>query len=274
MAVTSFVPTIWSAALQGNLDKSLVAAALVNTDYQGDLAYGKTVTVNRIGAVTVAPYDPNSTTITPEQITTTSDDLDVDQARYFAIKLDDVDAAQVRAPLLNATVQRGAYALRDEIDQFVLGLMTDAASVVATDYDVLAANQSAFGLLVSLGTELTNNAVPRAGRFAIVSPDFEAQLVLDTRLNRATDAGDAVAREGFIGRAAGFDIFVSHNIAANTIVAGTNIAASYVGQVDRVEAYRDPASFSDIVRALVVFGGHVFEPDALVQATFVVGAGS
>ena len=54
MALSDFKPTIWSAALQGHLDKALVAGSVVNTQYEGELTYGNSIVINKVGAVAVA----------------------------------------------------------------------------------------------------------------------------------------------------------------------------------------------------------------------------
>jgi hypothetical protein len=274
MALSDFKPTIWSAALQGHLDKALVAGSVVNTAYQGDLTYGNSIVINKVGAVSVANYDPDATTISPTAVTTVGQSLDIDTAKYFAIKVDDVDAAQARASVLNDATQRGAYAFADAIDSALLEAMVDGAdgdNAVGTDeapYLVNVTGQSAYSFLVELGQKLTEAKTPLSGRFAIVSPAFAAKLVLDDRLNRATTTGDAVAATGLVGEAAGFRVLVSHNVATYKVIAGHEVSTAFVQQVNKVEAYRDPATFSDVVRALVVVGFKVIEAPALAVGTW------
>lgn len=269
MALTSFKPTIWSAALQGHLDKALVAGSVVSTQYEGELTYGKSITINKVGAVSVAAYDPDATSISPAAVTTTGQTLDIDVAKYFAIKVDDVDAAQARASVLDEATRRGAYAFADAIDQELLQAMIDGRASGndvgsgASPYFINVTGQSAYGLLVELAQKLTEAKAPMSGRFAIVTPAFAAKLVLDERLNRATLAGDSVAAAGMVGEAAGFRVLVSHNLEANRVLAGHEVSTAFVEQVNKVEAYRDPATFSDVIRALVVCGFKVVEPSAI-----------
>lgn len=274
MALSDFKPTIWSAALQGHLDKALVAGSVVNTAYQGDLTYGNSIVINKVGAVSVANYDPDATTIAPTAVTTVGQSLDIDTAKYFAIKVDDVDAAQARASVLNDATQRGAYAFADAIDQELLQAMIDGRDAGndvgsnASPYFVNVTGQSAYGLLVELAQKLTEAKTPLSGRFAIVTPAFAAKLVLDERLNRATVAGDSVAATGLVGEAAGFRVLVSHNLEAGKVLAGHEVSTAFVQQVNKVEAYRDPATFSDVVRALIVCGFKVIEAPAIALGTW------
>ena len=61
MAVTSFIPELWSARLLNTLDKSHVATNFVNRDYEGEIsAQGDTVHINTIGAITVGDYTRNT----------------------------------------------------------------------------------------------------------------------------------------------------------------------------------------------------------------------
>ena len=269
MGLADFKPTIWSAALQGHLDKSLVAGSVVNTQYESELTYGKSIVINKIGAVSVADYDPDATTISPAAVTTTDQTLNVDVAKYFAIKVDDVDAAQARASVLDDATRRGAYAFADAIDSELLSTMIDdraGANDVgsgASPYFINVTGQSAYSLLVELAAKLTQAKVPMTDRFAIVTPAFAAKLVLDDRLNRASVSGDNVATSGMVGEAAGFRVLVSHNMTENLVLAGHDVSTAFVQQVNKVEAYRDPATFSDVIRALVVCGFKVIEPTAL-----------
>ena len=68
MAVTSFIPKLWSARLLAHLDKAHVVANLVNRDYEGEIkAYGDTVKINQIGAITVSDYTKNTDISDPQE---------------------------------------------------------------------------------------------------------------------------------------------------------------------------------------------------------------
>ena len=71
MAITTFIPELWSARLLYALEKSHVATNLVNRDYEGVIAnQGDTVHINSIGAVTVKDYTKNTNIADPEVLTT------------------------------------------------------------------------------------------------------------------------------------------------------------------------------------------------------------
>ena len=124
MSVANFIPTIWSARLLAHLDKAHVYAALVNRDYEGEIKnYGDTVKINQIGDVTIKDYTKGKDIDDPEELSGDQNTLTIDQAKYFNFSIDDVDAAQVNPKLMDAAMQRSAYAMNDTTDLFLANLL-------------------------------------------------------------------------------------------------------------------------------------------------------
>lgn len=98
MAVTNFIPQVWSARLLAHLDKAHVLTNLVNRDYEGEIRqYGDTVKITQIGDITIKDYVTNTDIDDPQELTTEQQLLVIDQQKYYAFQIDDVDAAQARA---------------------------------------------------------------------------------------------------------------------------------------------------------------------------------
>jgi N4-gp56 family major capsid protein len=282
MSILRFKPEIWSANLLVALRKQLVygGPTVVNHDYEGDIAeYGDTVRITSISRPTISTYTPNSTTITPEQIQDAQRTLTIDQSKYFAFSVDDVDARQARGNVLPQAADEAAYGLADVIDQYLASFYTG----------VTAANQvgssgSAIGLvggsnrffydevLVALRTKLTKANVPTMGRYVIVDPDSYGSLLKDDRFVKVNESGTADAlRNGLVGRAAGFDIYESNNTPNPTgtvrvVQAGTRSAISMAEQINKTEAYRPQSSFSDAIKGLALYGAKLLRPDNLAIA--------
>ena len=93
MAITTFIPTIWEARLLAHLDKALIYGNLCNRDYEGDISQaGDTVIINQIGDIAIKDYKKTED-ITLDDVDGTPTQLKIDQQKYFAFKVDDVDAA-------------------------------------------------------------------------------------------------------------------------------------------------------------------------------------
>lgn len=265
MAVTNFIPELWSAQLLAHLDKVHVFASLVNRDYEGEIrAYGDTVHINQIGDISINDY--TGTLSDPEALDGTEQLLVIDQKKYFNFKLDDVDTAQTNPKLMGPAMERASYAMNDVTDQYLAGLMVagvDTDHIITATVSDLAVAGAAYEYLVDLGTKLNEANVPMVGRWAVVDPAFYGYLQKDQRFTgNGTDFNRAVLENGIIGAAAGFQIHLSNNGGASAIV-GTPAAGSFAEQLVEMEALRAQNAFADIVRGLHVFGAKIVQPKCL-----------
>ena len=283
MSVVNFIPQVWSGKLLAALDKALVygQAGIVNRDYEGEIKQaGDTVKINSIGDVTIKSYTRNSDIDAPQELTDAQQMLAITQEKYFNFAIDDVDRAQTKPDVMGESMRRSAYGLRDAADQFIAAKYTEvpSANMVGTDGSpktptANTAGTAAYEYLVDLGVILDNNNVPSEGRFCIVPPWFHGLMQKDDRFVKyGQPPQDAVLTNGFIGRAAGFDIAKSNNVpnTSNTlykIIAGHPMAFSYAEQIVKVEAFRPERRFSDAVKGLHVYGGKLVRPYAWALLT-------
>lgn len=274
MAVTHFIPEIWSAELLTSLKKSLVYAGptVVNRNYEGDIAQaGDTVKITSISRPTIATYTKGSTTITPEQLTDAQRSLLIDQSKYFAFEVDDIDMAQSAngGALLSEAAQEAAYGLRDVADAYVAGLYTGADSANALGTVSVTSAALAVSTLISLGTKLNVANVPMEGRFVVVPPWYYALLLGSDLFARVDASGSSEGlRNGIVGRAFGFDVLMSNNAPLVTgddyaVMAGYPGAISFAEQIVSTEAYRPEDSFSDAIKGLHVYGAKLIRPSGI-----------
>ena len=274
MSVTNFIPELWSKRINQKLRKSLVFGSVVNTDYEGEIGSGgDTVKINSIGDVTIGNYVPNSTSITPEQLNDYQTTLSIDTKKYFAFKVDDVDKAQVNANVMDEAMQSAAWGLKNAADESIAALYTGAANTITT---TAIDSTNAFAAVLTLGQYLSQENIPEDGRWLVIPPWFKTKLLLAKALVTDNGAAADAFTNGKVGRVGGFDVYESNNVSNDGttyyIMAGTRKAISFAAQVNKVEAYRPEASFSDAVKGLYVYGTKVVYPDALAVLTATVGA--
>lgn len=281
MSIATFIPEVWSRRLLTALRRAHVYGMLVNRDYEGEIAAaGDTVRINTVGDPTVDDYVPNVTEVEPEELSTAQQSLLVDQAKYFAFKVDDVDARQAAGNLIPEGMSNAGFRLRDTSDAFLELLIrtgVQASNVLTPVDDALSADAEVFyDTLVDLGTVLTENDVPTEGRWAVCPAWVYGFLLKDPRfVSFATSDSAATRANGRVGMAAGFDIHVSNNNPEHTtgfypVHAGHNIAVSFAEQVpsNTTEAYRPEKGFSDAVKGLHVYGAKVVRPQSLATVDF------
>jgi hypothetical protein len=283
MAILRFRPEIWAASLLVALQKRLVyaQAGVVNRDYEGEISQaGDTVRISSISDPTIGTYVPNVTAVAPEELTDFQRTLTIDQAKYFAFYVDDVDARQAKGNVLPTAMMRAAYKLADQADQFIAGLYTgvqtvnfpsSGAAITFTAIGTTPTEEFYNKVLVPLKVLLDQANVPTEGRYVVVPPWGHAMLLLSSLFSRFDGQGTSdVSRNGLVGRAAGFDILVSNNvplISADFVVqAGVDSAVSFAEQINQVMAYRPEAKFADAVKGLYLYGGKLVRPDSIACA--------
>jgi N4-gp56 family major capsid protein len=285
VSILNFRPEIWSANLLVALRKNLVYRSLTNSDYEGEITQaGDTVRITSVGRPTIGTYVPNQTVISPEQVQDSQRTLVVDQSKYFAFQVDDVDQRQARGNVIPQSVNEAAYGFADVIDQYIASLYTGAqtANVIASSGSPVSIatatnpNDAYNKVLVPLRTALTKANVPMAGRLVVVSPDLVGALLEDSRFVKVNESGtEEGLRNGIVGRAAGFDILESNNVpvptgGVQTIIAGNSTAITFAEQINQIEAYRPQSSFSDAVKGLMLYGAKLVRPDAIATAYVAV----
>ncbi|MEG2272978.1 MAG: hypothetical protein RSC05_11955 [Acinetobacter sp.] len=274
MALTTFLPTIWSARLLAHLDNAHVFANLVNREYEGEIsAYGSSVKINQIGAVTAKKYTKNTDITAPEELSATDKTLTINQQDYFNFQVDDIDKAQARASVMDDAMRRAAYALGEVSDKFLANTMATGATIaIAGDTALTAAN--IYETMVKFKVAMDKRNTPAMGRWIVLPPEAVGLIALDQRFsNTAGQLGQDTVKNGWVSKAVGFDIYMSNNVpfastgSKYTILAGTNMACSYAEQIVETEGYRMEKRFADAVKGLHVYGATVTESEAIYKAS-------
>ena len=141
-------------------------------------------------------------------------------------------------------------------------------------------------LIARMARQLDTGNVDSRGRYLVVDPIFMEMLKdEDSRLLNA-DFGGAGLQNGLVaGNIHGFRVHVSNNLPTDgtgpgtsgttaqddnfgIILAGQEEAVATAEQINKVENYRDPDSFADIVRGMHLYGRKILRPQALVTARY------
>lgn len=281
MSIQKFRPEIWSPVLLVALRKALVYSVFTNRDYEGEIAEaGDTVRITSIGRPTIQTYVPNSTVITPEQVNDSQRTLVVDQSKYFAFAVDDVDARQAAGNVITQAMDEAAFGMADVVDQFIASFYTSIQS--ANQLGSIGVNSATTPtdaydkVLVPLKVKLDKANVATQGRSVVITPDLHGCLLRDARFVKVNESGtEQGLRDGLVGRAAGFDILLSNNAPNTTgsefaVIAGSDRAITFASQISKTEAYRPQSSFSDAIKGLALYGAKNVRPDSLASALVTV----
>lgn len=119
----NFSPVIYSKNVQLAFRKASTVEDITNSDYFGEIAnMGDSVKIIKEPEVSVQAY-ARGTQITAQDLDDEDFTLVVDQANYYAFKIDDIEAAHSHVNFMQMASDRAAYRLRDNYDQDILAYL-------------------------------------------------------------------------------------------------------------------------------------------------------
>lgn len=275
---SAFIPQLWSQKLSQMLDKNCVMLQCVNRNWEGEIKnQGDTVKI-------ITPADVTVSTLTSDNIeyatlTPTSQDLVIDQKKFFAFKIDDVAQVQANGDIMEAHLGNAKKAIEEVQDAYLLSLHTDVVeenTVGSEDAPIALDKTTIYEQFVKLSLALKNSDAVHSGvkPWVVINPNVEAYLLQSPEFISAYNVADETLREGSIGRIAGMDVLVSTNLTEVDgkyyVLAGTNDAITFASQLAKIESLRDKDSFSDLVRGLYLYGAKTVQPKALAKMIVAV----
>jgi hypothetical protein len=288
MALDNMIPTVWSARMLANLDMNFVYGNAINRDYQADAIYGNIINIFKMSEVTIGDYVKNTDISAPEVLSADKLTITIDQQKYFNIYIDSIDEAQTKPNIMDAAMGRTAYAMALKVDSFIAGLYTGASKKIGTAAaPVTPTVTDIYGYLTTAAAFLDQANVPQSGRYMIMNPAGVKLLKDSGEMLSDTPTGDivrtfgmfggaGVVPNGYKGRIANFDIWMSNHVptedAATSIwTAGHNMGISMVDSLNSIEGYVPEKRFGEAVKGLYVYGAALTQPGAVVPIYTTIG---
>ena len=334
----NFSPIIYSKQAQIALRRSAVTNAITNNSYFGEIAnQGDTVRIQKEPDVTVNSLQRH-TGISVDKLDDSDFSLTIDQANYFAFKMDDIEEQFANVDFTSLAADRAAYKMADAMDTDVLSYLsghTTAGAFITTSAgdkqttetatgEYITANHldaTDFGNLTISGSATAGDSVPLAprlpgatalsattvspltvlarmarkmdqanvesrGRWVVLDPVFIEMLKDEDSRMLNGDFGGAGLQNGLVlNNIHGFRVYQSNALPAagtgagtsgttaqstnyGVIVAGQDDAVASAEQINKVENYRDPDSFADIVRGMHLYGRKILRPETLISVRY------
>ena len=269
--IDSFIPEIWAAELLITKEKALVYAARANRNYEGEIKkHGDRVKISQVGDVAINTYTKNSTSaLTIQFLQDAQIFLDIDQAKTFGFRVDDIDKAQIDINFRQEAMRKAGYKLNDVADQYLAGKYADCAiSRNSSSSPVSMTSSNVEVEFMMMGQLMDEANAPQSGRFAIIPPWVKTKISL-AGIKSLSDNNDTYIN-GYIGKAFGFDFYVSNNVnkdstawADSKVICGIDGETfTFAEQLLNLETYRMTSEgFGDVVKGLQVYGGRILQAD-------------
>jgi len=263
-----FIPEVFSKKLQAKFYAQTVLSEVTTNEYEGEISgLGNKVNIRAVPAVTVADY---TGTLSYSDVTSSTIELNIDKAKSYAFKVDDILRTQADIDFMNEAAKDAAQNMKIEIEQDVFANVAAGSSLTDINGGTPAtvSTSNVLGFILDAGKTLDENNIPEEDRFMIVNP-ATASILKQTELRQAYLTGDSVSplRNGFIGMVDRFKMYVSNNLSTTAGVTsglyGHPKAIAYASQFTNTETVRLESSFGDGVRGLAVYGYKVVIPTAI-----------
>jgi hypothetical protein len=191
----------------------------------------------------------------------------------------------------------GELLTANHLDATVFGNLTISGTATAGDAIPLAprlpgatalsaSTVSPLTVLARMARKMDTQNVDARGRFVVVDPVFVEMLKDEDSRMLNGDFGGAGLQNGLVlNNIHGFRVYVSNSLPAagtgagtsgttaqatnfGVVLAGQDEAVASAEQINKVENYRDPDSFADIVRGMHLYGRKILRPEALITARY------
>lgn len=278
MAITQFIPTVWSETLYRQLDQEYIAVKNCNREFEGDIKkLGDTVRIIGLNPISVFDYTKNRDMSSPEEVSDHVRLLNINRAKAFNFVIDDIENAQTSPQIMKEAMRVAANALSNEADQYIYSLHAAVPSTNIISAPSLTSD-GVLDLLLTAQQKLHENNVPGNEEIILEVPPCVAAKIIKAKITHGT-SNEAELDKGCIGRFLGFKVYVSNNVYTATsddvtyhkCFARTKRAIAFAEQINEVEAYRPEKRFADAVKGLHLYGAKIVYPDEIFVLNISIG---
>ena len=223
MPNTTVFETKFSKRMQVAHYKKDVYRAFVNMEERATLTNGQSVVRPYRSTLTPQLYTRGSD-LTFQDTTDTAETLTVSTSPAVPFTVDDLDELQSKYDLQKEYAEDAARKLGNIIDGDVLAEALNATSVVdAADFGGTSGNPIAvstsnvLSILFAAGKKLNTQNIAIDNRFSVLSPQF-MQSVQEYWAGRETVGGDEYGKNGFQGRMASAELYMSNNTLVEAVL--------------------------------------------------------
>lgn len=281
MSYANFIPTVWSEAIQRELERKRVFVEDCNRSFEGEVKQkGDTVRILGVGKPTIKSIlrkNASGDIEGPEEVEDTSVSLTVDQIRYFNYMVGDIDKAQAVGGVMEALNKESAEGLANEEDTYVSGLILkpEVKKLHATPQKVVTGTAGSGEVNVlhvidnALEALYEQDVNPNSTIVLTVSPRFYTRFK-QAYTEKDTDNSEMM-KNGRVARYGNALIKMSNHVtrssdgATDNLMIRTQRAIAFVGAVAHVEPYRPEKKFADAVKGYELFGAKIVRPKELLN---------
>lgn len=198
-------------------------------------------------------------------------ELTLNQRKYFAFGVDDIEEIQADANAIDNVTSEQAQQLAEVMDTFVLDTIAKGAKAkigTTTTKKEITKPSDAYDYIADMSSELGKAKAPMSDRFVVVNNELLNLLIKDDRFTRNPE----VLANGIVtgAKIAGMTVIVSEEVGVNRAVALHKNAIGFAQFIDEMEGMRLESAFSDGIRGLSVYDAKMLKDKYAVVLNYTV----
>lgn len=215
----ALIPEVWSQLGLMIVEENMVAARLVNRNFENEIrSYGDVVNTRRPGQVKIRRRK-DGVDVEQQDAVASNVRVPLDQWFYSSFTIKDGEASLSMQDLVQLHLRPHAQNIARSIDRAVVGYIhAFLANKVGRLGKLDSSNAKQYAL--EAREKLNVNKVPQENRFLLLSPTSETAFLntdIFLKANERGDGGNAL-EDARLGRILGFDTFMGQNV--NSISGG------------------------------------------------------
>ena len=241
------------------LDKSFIILPFANTMYEWEIKVkGDTVSIETFPNIAWASATTAGASISATAFVITKDQLVIDQLATFRATVANLEDIQSNLALATKVADRMTYGQKNTLENFFIKTVVEGANSANVSWALGTAltASTAYGAVEALRVSLEEQNVNIDSSAVFVKPAI-ASLIRQSSLFEGFREGLDVRRNGFIGRLAGMEIYVSNNITYKCMIAMERDAAHFAAQWTGYKQTEETDAFSWNILGEMAYGSKV-----------------
>jgi hypothetical protein len=280
MAINSInvIPKLYSGKILRTLENNLVAKKICPMSPSAEITkMGDTVYFPSLADPTIGTY--TGAAFTYEDVDDAKTALLIDQYKYFAFQVDDIDTAQASIDIKGSQAERAAYKLRDTIDAAILARYVDAGTSLI---ESAVTSATILSSIARIGRALDEKNVMANDRWLVINPIVKERMILAGIKFQIENGGTGMDGGISFCDYLDFKVYVSNNLYKTGtdetqvayVMGGSTNSIMFAQQIMKTRAMELQTSFKMGVSGLVTYGIKTIKPQELVTNVMTFAAES
>ncbi|WP_415295596.1 hypothetical protein [Clostridium perfringens] len=268
MSVATFKETIWEKNILENFAESSFVGLITTPPTE---VKGEKVVFNRITSSAWKDYVSGSK-ITWEQVATSMVEMSFNKSKYWSFMIDDIDKCQTAGDVMKAVTKEQSNLLGElvsqEVVKYIINNTKEENVIHKVGSPLKVTNANTYDTLVDMNVHMSDQKVPMADRFFIISNKILGMLEKDERFTK----NYTILENGLVDGANinGTKLIVRADNPQDKILLTQKSGTGYAMQIDETEAMRLQDYICDGCRGLVNYGYVQLRDNCSVVANITV----